>query len=128
VMHGAAELGGEQRWAIDRDLSNDVVSLNAMREESLRIDPQTTLTNRHSYTVSVQKSRPGQARSVARTEVRVRRPVGATSLDTTVVATTHELSVEAEIRVDGSLVWSKRWAKTRKPKAAKPAKAAKAKR
>lgn len=127
VMHGAAELGGEQRWAIDRDLSNDVVSLDSMREESLRIDPQTVLTNRHSYTVSVQKSRPGQARSVARTEVRVRRPVGATSVDTTVVATTHELSVEAEIRVDGALVWSKRWSKTRKPKAAKPGKSASAK-
>ena len=116
VMHGPGDLGGNQRWAIDRDLSAGTVSLVGSRDEDQRLDPETTLFARHSYTVSVPKSRPGLARSIAKTEVRIRRPVGATSIDSTVVATTHDLSIEAEIRIDGALVWSKRWSKARKAK------------
>jgi uncharacterized protein len=116
VMHGDGDLGGSQRWAIDRDLSAGTVSLVGTRDENQRLDPETTLYARHSYTVTVPKSRPGLARSVARTEVRIRRPVGATSIDSTVVATTHDLAIEAEIRLDGALVWSKRLSKARKAK------------
>jgi hypothetical protein len=64
----------------------------------------------------VQKGRPGLARSVAKTEVVIDRPVMATVVDSTVIATTHELSIEVNIRVDGELVFTKRWAKTRKAK------------
>jgi predicted acyl esterase len=116
AMHGPGELPSIQRWDIDRDLTNDIVSLVSHREENGRLDAETTLSNRHTYTVSVQKGRPGLARSVAKTEVVIDRPVMATVVDSTVIATTHELSIEVNIRVDGELVFTKRWAKTRKAK------------
>lgn len=116
VMHGPADLGGQQRWDINRDLTSGVVSLVSTRDEDLQLDPETRLSTRHAYTVSVQKARPGLARSVAKTEVRIKRPVGSTSIDTSVVATTHDLAISAEIRMDDVLVWSKRWSKVRKAK------------
>jgi hypothetical protein len=116
AMKGPGDLGGWQRWSIDRDLSSDVVTLVGDREESQKLDAETTMINRHTYRVSVQKSRPGLARSIAKQEAIVSRPVGATVVATTVIATTHELSIEADIRVDGELVFTRRWKKTRKAK------------
>jgi len=84
--------------------------------ECVKLDAETTMINRHTYRVSVQQSRPGLARSVAKQEATVSRPVGATIVNTEVIATTHELSIDVKIRVDGELFFARRWAKTRKAK------------
>jgi putative CocE/NonD family hydrolase len=115
-MKGPGDLGGWQRWSIDRDLSNDVVTLIGDREESQKLDAETTMINRHVYRVSVQKSRPGLARSIAKQEAIVSRPVGSCVVNTEVIATTHELSIDVKIRLDGELFFARRWAKTRKAK------------
>lgn len=117
VLKAQGDLGGWQKWSIDRDLSNDIVTLVGDREETQKLDAETTMINHHVYRVSVQKTRPGLARSVAKQTATIQRPVSKTVTETTVIATTHELSIQTDIRIDGELFFTKRWAKTRKPKA-----------
>ena len=116
MLKAPGDLGGWQRWSIDRDLSNDVVTLVGDREETQKLDAETTMINHHIYRVSVQKTRPGLARSVAKQTATILRPVSKTVAETTVIATTQELSIQTDIRIDGELFFTKRWAKTRKAK------------
>jgi hypothetical protein len=115
ALRGPADLGGGQRWETRRDLGEDLVTLDATKEEHLRLDAITRYHGIHRYAASVPARRPDLCRMQSTTEIVVERPVTHTELTVTTVTTTHAVSVTATITVDRTPYWTRTWSRSLGP-------------
>jgi hypothetical protein len=83
ALRSPADLKGAQRWETRRDLGEDLVTLDATKEEHLRLDDVTRYHGIHRYAASVPARRPDLCRMQSRTEIVVERPVTHTALTVT---------------------------------------------
>jgi putative CocE/NonD family hydrolase len=111
ALHSPSDLGGGQRWETRHDLGEDMVTLDATKEEHLRLDGITRFHGSHRYAASVPSGRPDLCRMQSTTEVTVERPVTHTELTVTTVTTTHTVSITATITVDRSPYWTRTWSR-----------------
>ncbi len=95
------------------DLGSDTATLTATKEEHQRLDGFTKLHTHHGYEAKVSAANPQAARMSASTRVEVDRPVTRTTLNSSVVATTYDVSIKVEIDVDGLPYWSRSWSRRR---------------
>lgn len=104
-----ADMGGNQRWHITRDLVSDAVVLDATKSERLRLDADSTIAQDHVYGAAVTASRPDLARMHATTTVRLERPTARIELVARSVTTANQLAIEVDITVDGQPFWRNSW-------------------
>jgi hypothetical protein len=111
ALRSPSDLGGGQRWETRHDLGEDMVTLDATKEEHLRLDDITRYHGIHRYVASVPSRRPDLCRMQSTTEIVVERPVTHTELTVTTVTTTRTVSVTATITVDRSPYWTRTWSR-----------------
>ena len=111
ALRSPSDLGGGQRWETRHDLGEDMVTLDATKEEHLRLDDITRYHGIHRYVASVPSRRPDLCRMQSTTEIVVERPVTHTELTVTTVTTTRTVSVTAIITVDRSPYWTRTWSR-----------------
>jgi hypothetical protein len=115
ALRSPSDLGGGQRWETRHDLGEDMVTLDATKEEHLRLDDITRYHGIHRYVASVPSRRPDLCRMQSTTEIVVERPVTHTELTVTTVTTTGTVSVTATITVDRSPYWTRAWSRNLGP-------------
>jgi predicted acyl esterase len=109
VLASANDLGGSQGWATRTDLMTDTVTLDATKNERIRLDPFTVVSTDHAYAAAVSSARPDLAAMRSTTTTRVERATSRTELTARTVSTAHAVAVDVEITIDGQPYWKNAW-------------------
>jgi uncharacterized protein len=113
VLTPAGRLGNSERYWTHRENTSRAVTFEGRRENIVAVEPGVRLTVLQHFAMSVDADHPAQASTRTNAEWRLERTSASVQTRVQTVTTLNDVSIHAEIDLDGVPYFRKHWRRTR---------------